>query len=175
MCGISMTFLRLPAGECVVRFRYCGVHHFAVPAGAGGQLDHISVGVPKIDRSNKTMVYGPAHFSTRPLRLLQHGVEGLWFDPERNVQIQWILCFEIERQSRHLEEWQARAVLGLEEGMERMDVLARGRRINLERADQAKTEEILVKSPCLLRVPAPIGVMMQPFDHVASTCLLRLE
>src|SRR5437762_1362048 len=125
-----MAVLGLPAGECLVRLRYCGVHHFAVPAGARSQLDHISVGIRKIDRPDKTVVNGPAHFSTRILRLLQHGVEGLRLDPEGNVQIQWILRFEIEWRSRHLEECRARAVLHLEKGMECTDLLAPSRRIN---------------------------------------------
>jgi hypothetical protein len=163
-----MTLLCLPVGECLVPFRYCGVHHFAVPAGAGCQLDDISVGIPKIDRPNKTVVNGPAHFSTCPLRLLQHVIEGLWFDTERNVQIEWILRFEIERQSRHFEECQARAVLHLEEGMEGTGSLVCCRRIDLERADKAKTEEIFIKGSCLLGVPAPVGVVMQTLDHMTS-------
>jgi hypothetical protein len=103
-----------------------------------------------------------------PASPLQHVIEGLWFDTERNVQIEWILRFEIERQSRHFEECQARAVLHLEEGMEGTGSLVCCRRIDLERADKAKTEEIFIKGSCLLGVPAPVGVVMQTLDHMTS-------
>src|SRR5215472_8293775 len=41
--------------------------------------------------------------------------------------------------------------------------------IDLERADQLEPEKILVKRPGLLRIPAAIGVVVQPLDHHQSS------
>ena len=105
------------------------------------------------------MVDRPAHLSTLGLGLIQHGVEGLGLDPERDVQIQRVLALEVERRTGHLEEGEAGAVVHLEEGMERRAFLY------LERADHPQTEEILVKSPCLFGITAAISIVVQPLDH----------
>lgn len=59
--------------------------------------------------------------------------------------------------------------------MKRTDFPSRVRRLDFERADEAKTEEIFIKGSCFLRVPAPVGVMMQTLDHVTSIRLLGLN
>ena len=102
------------------------------------------------------MVDRPAHLSTLGLGLIQHGVEGLGLDPERDVQIQRVLALEVERRTGHLEEGEAGAVVHLEEGMERPAF------VYLERADHPQTEEILVKSPCLFGITAAISIVVQP-------------
>src|SRR5271165_3561691 len=129
--------------------------------GAGGQFDDIAVRIAEIDRADKAVVDRPADLATLALPLLQHAVECIGLDPEGDVQIERVLLFEIEGLTGHLEKREAGAVVHLEEGVQPATL------IDLERADQAQTEEILIKDPRLLRVPAAIRVMMQTFDHVS--------
>jgi hypothetical protein len=75
------------------------------------------------------------------------------------VQVERVLGFEIERRSRNFEESEAGAIIHLEEGVKRTTL------IDFEGTDQAKTEEILVKGPSLLRIPTTIGIMVQTLDH----------
>src|SRR5947207_9446245 len=114
-----MALRRLPVRQRLARLRYCRIHDLAVLTGAGGQFDDIAVGIAEIDRPDKTVVDRAAHLSTLGLGLLQHRFEGLGLDPERDVQIQRVLAFEIEGRAWHLEEGEAGAVIHLEEGVER--------------------------------------------------------
>src|SRR5580658_9894118 len=98
------------------------------------------------------MVDRSTHLDPFGLPLLQHALEYVGFDPEGDVQIQRILAFELERRVRRLEKSEAGAVIHLEKGMECAPL------IDLERADQPKSEEILVKGSGLLRIPAAIGI-----------------
>jgi len=123
----------------------------AVP---GGQFDHVAVRVAEIDRADKAMVDRSADLPAFGLGLLQHIVERIGLDAERDVQIQGILLLEIEGHAGHLEKREARAVIHLEEGVEPAAL------VDLERADQAEAEEILVKPPRFFRVSAAIGVVM---------------
>ena len=75
------------------------------------------------------------------------------------MQIQRVLAFEIEGRAGHLEEGEAGAVIHLEEGVERPTF------VYLESADHPQAEEILVKSPRLLGIPAAIRIMVQTLDH----------
>src|SRR5215469_12767337 len=154
-----LTLHRLPAAQRFVRFRNGGVHHFAVLAGAGSQFDDIAVGIAKIDRTHKTVIDRAAHLPALRSSLLQHAVESVILDAERDVQIKRILVLELERRAGHLEKSEARAVIHLEKGVERAPF------VDLESADQGKAEEILVEASGLFRIPAAIGVMMQTFDH----------
>src|SRR5262249_44838323 len=124
-------------------------------AGAGGQFDHIAIGIAKIDRANKAVIDRATNLSPFRFSFLQHALEGVVLNPQRNVQIQCVLIFEIEGRSRHLEKSKAGTVVHLKEGMERTAV------IDFKGTDQTKTKEILVKGPRLLRIPTTIGVMVQ--------------
>src|SRR5215469_16335478 len=138
----SMVLRRLPMRQCLVRFRDRRIHDLAVLTGAGGQFDDIAVGIAEIDRPDKAVVDRPAHLSTLGLGLIQHRLEGLGLDPERDVQIQRVLALEVEGRTGHFEESEAGAVVHLEKGMERPTF--------------TQTEEILVKSPRLLGITAAI-------------------
>src|SRR5262249_24536200 len=115
----------------------------------------------------KAVVDGAAYLPVFGLPPLQHALENIGLDTERDVQIQRVLIFEIERRAWYLEEGKARAVVHLEEGMECAAL------VDLERADEAKSEEILVEDPRLLGIPATISVMMQTFDHLVPPRGLR--
>src|SRR6516162_2431819 len=129
--------------------------------GAGGQFDDIAVRITEIDRADEAVVDRPADLAALGLPLLQHAVKGIGLDPQRDVQIERVLLFEIEGLAGHFEKRKAGAVVHLEEGMKPAAL------IDLKRANQAQTEEILVEDPRLLRIPAAIRVVMQTFDHVS--------
>src|SRR6516162_2419035 len=150
---------RLPPAQRFVRFRNGGVHHFAALAGAGGQFDDITVGIAEIDRAHKTVIDRAAQLADLRFSLIQHAVESVILDAERDVQIMRILVLELERRTGHLEKSEAGAVIHLEKGVERAPF------VDLESADQRKAEEILIEASGLFRIPAAIGVMMQTFDH----------
>src|SRR5712691_3960821 len=142
---LSVAFGRLPASQGFVRPRYRGIHDFAVDPGAGGQFDDVAIGVAEVDRAHKPVIDRTAHLAALRLSFLQHALESVVLDAERDVQIERILLLEVERRARHLEEGEAGAVIHLEEGMKRTAP------VDLKGADQTKTEEILVKGPRLLR------------------------
>jgi hypothetical protein len=77
------------------------------------------------------------------------------------VQIEGVLPLELERRARDLKKGEAGAVIHREEGVQPAAF------IDLERTNQAQTEEILIESPRLFRVPATVRVMVQTFDHVS--------
>src|SRR5712691_1447194 len=122
-------------------------------AGAGGQFDDVAVGVAEIDRADKAMIDRAAHLDPFRPALFEHAVEDVVFDAERDVQIEIVLPLEVEGPPRRLEEGEARAVIHLEESVEGVAL------VDLEGADQAKTEEVLVECAGLLGVPAAIRVM----------------
>src|ERR1700738_3560541 len=109
--------------------------------GGGGQLDDVTIRGAEIDRADKAMIDRPANLSAFGLALLQHIVERVRLDPECYVQIQGILLLEIKGHIGHFEKREAGAVVHLEESMEPAAL------VDLERADQAEAEEILVKPP----------------------------
>src|SRR5215813_1013061 len=154
-----MALRRLPVHQRLVRLRDRRIHDLAVLTGAGGQFDDIAVGIAEIDGPDKAVVDRPAHLSTLGLGLIQHRVEGLGLDAERDMQIQRVLALEVEGRTGHFEEGEAGAFVHREEGMERPAF------IYLEGADHPDTEDILVKSPCLLGITAAISIMVQPLDH----------
>jgi len=80
-----MALFCLPVRQRLVRLGYRRVHDLARLPGAGGQLDDVAIGIAEIDRTNKAVVDRPAHLSTLGLSLVQHGVNGLGLDAERNV------------------------------------------------------------------------------------------
>jgi hypothetical protein len=88
-------------------------------------------------------------FSSCRFCLVQHLVERLGFDAEGDMQIQRILALELERCARHLEKGQARPIVHLEKSVQRAPAARRGP-ADLERADKAKAEEILVEAAGLL-------------------------
>jgi hypothetical protein len=90
------------------------------------------------------MVYLAADLPPFRLPLLQHAVESIGLDPERDVQIQGVLALELEGQARHLEKGEAGAVIHIKKRMQSAT------RVDLERADKPQAEEILVKGPRLL-------------------------
>ena len=129
-------------------------------SGAGRQFDDVAVGIAKVDRPDKAVVYRTADFPTFGLALPQHTLECVVLDPERDMQIQRVLVLEIERRARHLEEGEARAIIHFEESVKGTAL------IDLKCADQPETEKFLVEGPCLLRIPTPISVVVQTLDHV---------
>src|SRR6516162_848110 len=157
----SVALRRLPARQRIVRLRYHRVHDFLMDTGAGGQFDDIAIRIAEINRADKAVINRPAHLAALALRLVEHVVENIGLDPEGDVQVERVLLLEVEGHARHLEEGEAGAVIHLEEGVQPAAL------IDLERADQATTEEILIENPRLLRVPAAIRVMMQTFDHAS--------
>src|SRR5689334_6669803 len=154
-----MALCRLPVRQRFVRLRDRRIHDLAVLAGTGGQFDDIAIGIAEIDRPNKTVVDRPANLSTLGLGLIQHGIEGLGLNPERDVQIQRFLALEVEGRTGHFEEGEAGAVVHREEGMERPAL------VYLESADHPQTEEILVKCARLFGITAAVSIVVQPLDH----------
>lgn len=59
------------------------------------------------------MIDRPAHLAALGLRLLQHAVENIGFDAERDVQIKLILALELEWRAGYLEKREARTVIHL--------------------------------------------------------------
>src|SRR5262252_366709 len=164
-----MALRLLPVRQRLVRLRDRRIHDLAVLTGAGGQFDDIAVGIAEIDRPDKAVVDRPAHLSTLGLGLIQHRLEGLGLDPERDVQIQRVLALEVEGRTGHFEEGEAGAVVHLEKGMERPAF------VYLESADHPQTEKILVKSPRLLGITAAISIVVQPLDHPTLPSLRLID
>src|SRR5260370_17308760 len=69
-------------------------------AGAGGQLDDVSVRVAEIDRPDKAMIDRAAHLFSFRLRFSQHRIEDVVVDGERDVQVERILPLEIRTACR---------------------------------------------------------------------------
>src|SRR5215831_6377277 len=157
----SMVLRRLPARQRLVRLRDRRVHDFLMDPGAGGQFDNIAVRITEIDRADKAVIDRSSDLAAFGLSLLQHIVEDIGLDPERDMQIQGVLLFEVEGLAGDLEEGEARPVVHLEKGVKPAPL------VDLERADQAKPEEIFIEDPRLLRIAAAICIVMQTLDHVS--------
>src|SRR5215470_4956600 len=97
-----------------MRLGYRGIHDLAVLPGAGGQFDDIPVGIAEINQAHKAMVNRPAHLPALGLRPLQHGLESVVFDAERDMEVERILPLELERRTRHLKKREARSIVHLE-------------------------------------------------------------
>jgi hypothetical protein len=96
-----------------VGFRHRRIHHLLVHASVGGQFDDVAVRVAKIDRPTEAVVDRSAHFDSRRPPLIEHAVEHVVVDGERDVQIEVVLSLEIERLVRRLEEGKAGTVITL--------------------------------------------------------------
>src|SRR5580700_7648035 len=112
-------------------------------AGAGGQLDDVSVRVAEIDRPDKAMIDRAAHLFSFRLRFSQHRFEDVVVDGERDVQVERILPLEFERLAGGLKKRQARAVRHLEKRVQGAPL------VDLERAEQRQAEKFLVEHPRL--------------------------
>src|SRR6185295_15655239 len=84
---------------------------------------------------------------------------------ERDVQVVVCLRLELEGLTRGFEEGEVRAVIEPIEGVQSLGRSPRLRLRDLERRDQGQAQKSLVKLPCLFRVPAAVGVVVQSFDH----------
>ena len=84
---------------------------------------------------------------------------------QRDVQIEFVLRFEVERHVRRLEERQVRMIVQLVEGMQRLRGTTALRLFDLERACEAKAEEIFVELARFLGIAAAVGVVVQFLDH----------
>ena len=93
------------------------------------------------------MIDRSAHLD--PLRpgLVQHPIEYVGFDAERDVKIKRVLPLEVERFSGNLEKCKTGRIVHLEKTVQATSL------VNLEGTDEPKAEEILVEAPCFLRVP----------------------
>src|ERR1700730_14693073 len=136
-------------------------------AGAGGQLDDVSVRVAEIYRPDKAMIDRAAHLFSFRLRFSQHRFEDVVVDGERDVQVERILPLEFERLAGGLKKRQARAVRHLEEGVQGALL------VDLERADQRQAEKFLVEHPRLFGVAAAIRAVVQA-SYVGHVRLQRL-
>ena len=83
---------RLPAGQRLVRLRRRRIHHLLMHAGAGGQLDDVSVRVAEIGRADKAMVDRAAHLFPFRLRFCQHRFEDVVVDAERAMCRSSVSC-----------------------------------------------------------------------------------
>src|SRR5262245_43431556 len=86
----------------------------------GRQLDHVAVGIAKVDRLDEHVIDDSACVdSTRP-RLLHHGRELALLDLERDVKIVVMLFFELEATVGGFEESDVRAVPKFVERVQRV-------------------------------------------------------
>lgn len=91
---------RLRAGESLVWFRDGRIGDLSMGSRAGGQFDHAAVGVAEIDRAHEAVVHGPADLPSLRASLLQHALEGVGCDRERDVQAETVLDLEEREEER---------------------------------------------------------------------------
>src|SRR6185295_11590202 len=75
---------------------------------------------------------------------------------------------ELERHVRRLEERQMRPIVHSIERVQRLGLAPALGLADLQRRHERQAEEALVELPRLLRIAAPVRVVMQPFDHELS-------
>ena len=82
--------------ECFARLVFC-THHVVVVICFGRELNHVTVGITKINRVDELVVRDATSLDARCLAFFEHLVQCIGVDLKRDVQIEIVLRLEFER------------------------------------------------------------------------------
>src|SRR5262249_15253852 len=129
---------------------------FLVRARAGGELDDVAVRIAQVNRVDEAVIDDAAYLAAGCLRLIPHLAQHRLFDFERDVQIEVVLTFELERHVGRFEEREERTIVQAIERVEHVRHSPGLRLLDLERVGEREPQEALVELPRLLGAAAAI-------------------
>src|SRR6185295_1341999 len=106
------------------------------------------------------MIRDATGFNVPAVPFLAHRFERILCDFERDMQIEIMLCLELERRTRYFEECQMRSVVHAIEGVKDLSQPAGLRLLDVDGIDQRQAQEVLIETASLLGVPASIRCVM---------------